>query len=240
MKIAILGYGKMGQMIEKILNQRNHQISAIIDNETDWEQKIQAFKTSDAAIDFSQPDAAVPNIMRAFGNAVPIVVGTTGWHNNLEEVKNACSKYNGRLLYSANFSIGVNVFFRLNQYLTALLSENQDYKVSLEEIHHVHKKDAPSGTAIRLANDIIDNSSNYNNWKLTPCELLQNTISVTAIRKDEVPGTHKVVWKSDVDEIEIKHTAHNREGFALGAVIAAEWLAKKSIGIYTFDQCLSL
>lgn len=230
----------MGRMIENVVCRRSHQISAIIDNDTDWKQKIQDFKTSDVAIDFSQPDAAVSNIMRAFENAVPIVVGTTGWHSNLEDVKNACTKYDGRLLYSANFSIGVNLFFRLNQYLTNLLSENQDYSVSIEEIHHIHKKDAPSGTAIHLANDIINISPQLDDWQLTPNKSESNILPINAIRKDEVPGTHKVTWKSSVDEIEIKHTANNREGFALGAVIAAEWLAKKSSGIYTFDQCLSL
>lgn len=238
MKIAILGYGKMGHIVEKVLRGRGHEVVAVIDNDADWQRLGGEFRQAEVAIDFSEPSAAVPNILRAFEANVPVVVGTTGWLDRLEEVRQACEAHNGRLVYGSNFSIGVNLFFKVNQLLAKLMNTQPRYHAAVEETHHIHKKDAPSGTAIHIAEDILREVDALQEWRLTPCDHTRVTLPVTAIRQGEVPGTHVVTWDSPEDTIEIRHTAHSREGFALGAVLAAEWLPLQPAGLYPFDKTL--
>lgn len=240
MKVAILGYGKMGHIVEKVLLERRHEVVAVIDNEADWQRLDREFRRAEVAIDFSEPGVAVPNMLRAFEAHVPIVVGTTGWHERLEEVRQACAAHDGRLVYGANFSIGVNIFFKVNQLLAKLMNNQDRYKVAMEETHHIHKKDAPSGTAIHLAKDIIHEVDVLKGWQLTPCDHTRVVLPVTAIREDEVPGTHVVTWDSPEDTIEIRHTAHGREGFARGAVHAAEWLVLRPSGVYPFEKTIDI
>lgn len=236
MKVAILGYGKMGHMVEKVLVERGHEVVTIIDNEENWKSNAEAFARAEVAIDFSEPKAALPNMVRAFDMHVPMVVGTTGWLDRLEEVRKRCMDASGKLVYSANFSIGVNIFFKINKMLAQLMNSQDRYRVSMEETHHIHKKDAPSGTAIHLAQDIIHEVDALKEWQLTPCDNTRVVLPITAIREGEVPGTHKIVWSSPEDTIEITHTAHGREGFALGAVLAAEWLVLQPSGVYPFEN----
>lgn len=232
MKIALLGYGKMGQVIERIALERGHEIVLRKDEFNTYE----GLSTADVAIDFSVPSAAVNNISSCFNSNVPVVSGTTGWLEHYDEMIALCKATNGGFISSSNFSLGVNLFFEFNEYLAKIMSKFDHYKVEMEEIHHDQKLDAPSGTAISLAKGIIENS-NYANWTLD--EPKKQEIHIEAIRTGTVPGTHTVTYNSEVDSIEIKHTAHNREGFALGAVIAAEWLAGKQ-GIFTMKDVLNL
>ena len=226
----------MGHMVEKVLVERGHEVVTIIDNEENWKSNAEAFARAEVAIDFSEPKAALPNMVRAFDMHVPMVVGTTGWLDRLEEVRKRCMDANGKLVYSANFSIGVNIFFKINKMLAQLMNSQDRYRVSMEETHHIHKKDAPSGTAIHLAQDIIHEVDALKEWQLTPCDNTRVVLPITAIREGEVPGTHKIVWSSPEDTIEITHTAHGREGFALGAVLAAEWLVLQPSGVYPFEN----
>ncbi len=232
MKIALLGYGKMGKVIEKIALERGHEIVLKKSSETTF----QGLENADVAIDFSIPEAAINNIAASLNAGIPIVCGTTGWLADYDKMVALCQENNGAFIYSSNFSLGVNIFFEMNDYLAKIMSKFNQYKVSMEEIHHTQKLDAPSGTAITLANGIISNSD-YTNWTLeTPAE---NQILIDAKRIENVPGTHSVFYQSTVDTIEIKHTAHNREGFALGAIIAAEWLVGKK-GVYTMKDVLEI
>ena len=226
----------MGHMVEKVLVERGHEVVTIIDNEENWKSNAEAFARAEVAIDFSEPKAALPNMVRAFDMHVPMVVGTTGWLDRLEEVRKRCMDANGKLVYSANFSIGVNIFFKINKMLAQLMNSQDRYRVSMEETHHIHKKDAPSGTAIHLAQDIIHEVDALKEWQLTPCDNTRVVLPITAIREGEVPGTHKIVWSSPEDTIEITHTAYGREGFALGAVLAAEWLVLQPSGVYPFEN----
>lgn len=230
----------MGHIVEKVLQEGGHEIVAVIDNLDDWQRYAEDFKKADVAIDFSEPSAAVPNMSRAFEANVPIVVGTTGWLDRLDEVKTLCAAHNGRLVYGANFSIGVNIFFKVNQLLAKLMNTQDRYRAAVEETHHIHKKDAPSGTAIHIAQDILHEVEALQEWKLTPCDHTCVVLPVTAIREDEVPGTHVVTWSSPEDDIEIRHTAHGREGFALGAVHATEWLVDQPAGVYRFEETIAL
>lgn len=232
MKIALLGYGKMGKVIERISLERGHEIVLKKDEFNSYD----GLSTADVAIDFSVPSAAVNNISASFNANVPVVSGTTGWLEHYDEMIALCNEKKGGFISSSNFSLGVNIFFGLNEYLAKIMNQFDSYKVSMEEIHHIHKLDAPSGTAISLAKGVIENS-NYANWTLE--EAQSNEIHIEAKRIGEVPGTHTVNYDSVIDSIEIKHTAHNREGFALGAVIAAEWLAGKQ-GIFTMKDVLNL
>ena len=232
MKIALFGYGKMGKMIEQLALDRGHQIVAKVDIDT---TEID-FANIDVAIDFSMPDAAFGNISSCIENKVPIISGTTGWLDNYDNAITLCEEKKGAFIYASNFSLGVNVFFELNAYLGRMMKNLNQYRVAMEEIHHTQKLDAPSGTAITLAEGIIANT-NYQNWKLG--EPSENEISINSKREGSVPGTHTVDYTSEVDSIEIKHTAHNREGFALGAVIAAEWLHGKT-GVFTMKNVLGL
>ena len=239
MNVAILGYGKMGHIVERVLRERNHEVVAVIDNLDDWQTNAEDFRKAEVAIDFSEPSAAVPNMLRAFEAKVPIVVGTTGWLDRLEEIRQACAAHEGRLVYGSNFSIGVNIFFKVNQLLAKLMDSQPRYTAAVEETHHIHKKDAPSGTAIHIAQDILSEVKALQEWKLTPCDHTRVVLPVTAIREDEVPGTHVVTWDSPEDTIEIRHTAHGREGFALGAVHAAEWIVSQPAGAYPFERTLT-
>ena len=232
MKIALLGYGKMGKVIEKIALERGHEIVLKKLSASSYE----GLSNADVAIDFSVPESAVCNISECFDTNVPVVCGTTGWLDQYDEMVSLCKEKNGSFIYASNFSLGVNIFFELNDYLAKIMSKIDQYKVSMEEIHHTQKLDAPSGTAITLAKGIIENST-YKNWTLNNPEV--NEIKIDAKRIENVPGTHSIFYDSNVDQIEIKHTAHNREGFALGAVIAAEWTMNKK-GVFTMKDVLSL
>ena len=232
MKIALLGYGKMGKVIERIALERGHEIVL----KKDESNTFDGLSIADVAIDFSVPSAAVDNISNCFHANVPVVSGTTGWLEHFDEMVALCNEKQGGFISSSNFSLGVNIFFELNEYLAKIMSQFDSYKVTMEEIHHTQKLDAPSGTAISLAKGVIENS-NYANWTMDQAK--NNEIHIEAKRIGDVPGTHSVTYNSIVDSIELKHTAHNREGFALGAVIAAEWLAGKK-GIYSMKDVLNL
>lgn len=231
MKIALLGYGKMGQTIERIALERGHEIVLKKDEFNTYEGLFNA----DVAIDFSIPTVAVTNISSCFHSNVPVISGTTGWLEHYDEMVALCTAKNGAFISSSNFSLGVNLFFGLNDYLAKMMAKFDSYRVEMEEIHHTQKLDAPSGTAISLAKGVIENS-NYTSWTLDKPESEQ--IPIDAIRTENVPGTHTVSYISEVDTIEIKHTAHNRDGFALGAVIAAEWIVGKK-GIFTMKDVLN-
>ncbi len=232
MKIALLGYGKMGKVIEQIALKRGHEIILKKTSTNSFE----GLANADVAIDFSTPDVAVCNISTCLNTNIPIVSGTTGWLSEYDAMVALCQSNNGAFIYGSNFSLGVNLFFELNSYLAKMMAKFNQYKVSIEEIHHTQKLDTPSGTAISIANGIIENSG-YSSWSLEKSNELE--IKIDAKRIDSIPGTHSVFYNSDVDTIEIKHIAHNREGFALGSVIAAEWLVGKS-GIFTMKDVLQL
>lgn len=232
MNIALFGYGKMGKMIEQVALGKGHTIVAKIDlHTTDID-----FSNMDVAIDFSMPNAAFKNITNCFEHNVPIISGTTGWLEDYESALALCKEKKGAFIYTSNFSLGVNIFFELNAYLGKMMKNMNQYQVAMEEIHHTQKLDAPSGTAITLAEGIIENT-NYTNWKLDKAN--EVGIPITSKRIDKVPGTHTVTYENSVDSIEIKHTAHNREGFAQGAVIAAEWIIGKT-GVFKMKDVLGI
>ena len=232
MKIALLGYGKMGQTIERIALERGHEIVLKKDEFNTYE----GLSNADVAIDFSIPTVAVSNISSCFHANVPVISGTTGWLEHYDEMAALCTAKNGAFISSSNFSLGVNLFFELNEYLAKMMSKFDSYQVEMEEIHHTQKLDAPSGTAISLAKGVIENSA-YTKWTLDNPK--PNEIHIEAKRIENIPGTHTVTYNSVVDSIEIKHTAHNRDGFALGAVIAAEWIVGKK-GVFTMKDVLEL
>ncbi len=232
MKIALLGYGKMGKAIEKVALSRGHEIVLRKTSSTSFD----GLALADVAIDFSIPDAAVCNISKCFDTNIPIVCGTTGWLSEYDEMVALCEAKKGAFIYGSNFSLGVNLFFELNEYLAKMMSKFNQYKVEIEEIHHTQKLDIPSGTAISLAEGVFKNSE-YTNWVLENPS--NNEIQIDAKRIENVPGTHSITYNSEIDSIEIKHTAHNREGFALGAVLAAEWIVGKK-GIFSMKDVLNL
>lgn len=234
MKIALLGYGKMGQEIEKIATARGHEV---ILRKTE-NNNFDGLKNTDVAIDFSVPTAAITNISAAINDNVPVVSGTTGWLDDYDAITELCQNKNGAFLYASNFSLGVNIFFELNKKLAQLINQTDGYRVEVEEIHHTQKLDAPSGTAITLTQDIIANT-HYNNWVLMPDEVTENDIPITAKRIEKAPGTHSITYTSEVDKISIEHEAFSRQGFALGAVIAAEWLIGKK-GVFSMKDVLGL
>ncbi|MCA0957761.1 4-hydroxy-tetrahydrodipicolinate reductase [Muricauda ruestringensis] len=232
MNIGLFGYGKMGKKIEQIAQDRGHTITAKI-NDSSQEVDYSAF---DVAIDFSAPEAAFKNITRCFEHKVPVISGTTGWLEKYEDAIEICNANQSAFIYASNFSLGVNIFFELNKKLAQMMAGLDQYRVSMEEIHHTQKLDAPSGTAITLAEGIISNST-YNKWKLN--ESGDHIVPIKSIREGMVPGTHTISYGSAVDTIQIKHEAHNREGFALGAVIASEWIQGKE-GVFTMKDVLNL
>ena len=233
MKIALLGYGRMGKTIASYAQQRNHKIVYILDKE----QEEGSLSEADVAINFSVPEAAVSNIKAALEQKIPVVSGTTGWLEKYEEVVTFCKTQQSAFLYASNFSIGVNLFFKINQFVAQLMHPHQSaYQTEIQEIHHIHKLDAPSGTAITIAEGIIK-ETDYTGWELDKAS--QGTLPIEALREGEVPGTHTVHYRSEIDQISIKHKAYKRDGFALGAVIAAEWLAGKE-GIFSMDDVLKI
>ncbi len=232
MKIALVGYGKMGKIIDEISQSRGHEVVARLKETPNRE----SLKDADVVIEFSNPEAAFENIKVCLENKIPVICGTTGWLDKKPEIERIAVEQNSAFLYGSNFSLGVNLFFAINEKLAKLMNNVDEYQCQLEEIHHIHKKDAPSGTAISIAEGIIENSK-YEAWKLD--ETKDKELGIFAIRVDEVPGTHSVFYRSEVDEIEIKHTAFNRNGFALGAVIAAEWIVGKQ-GVFSMKDVLGL
>ena len=236
MKIALLGYGKMGHTIEKIALERNHEVVLKINDENLEDLTIENIRKADVVIEFTNPDSAVENILFCLQNHVPVVCGTTGWLDKLNIIEDKCKELNGAFLYASNYSIGVNIFFEVNKKLAALMNPHAAYNVSIEEIHHTHKKDAPSGTAITLAEQVIGASGKKNKWVNAQTEDYDQ-LSIISKRIDEVPGTHSVKYSSPIDDIEIIHTAHNRDGFAQGAVLAAEFIIGKK-GIFSMKEVL--
>jgi 4-hydroxy-tetrahydrodipicolinate reductase len=236
MKIAIAGYGKMGKTIESIAKDFGHKIVAVVDTEKDWETKNKEIGQADVIIEFTMPSAAPSNIRRCFNLNIPVVSGTTGWHDQTEIIKKECLATNNTLLTAPNFSIGVNIFFYLNRYLAKIMNRMYQYDLLLEEVHHQHKLDSPSGTAKLLADDLISLIERKESWinsKSNDTKVLQ----VISTRLGEVPGTHLIRYFSDFDEIEIKHTAVNRLGFARGALMAAERIKDKK-GFFTFTDLM--
>ena len=238
MRIALLGYGKMGHEIEQIALDRGHQVVLKVDANNAMSFFPNLLSGADVAIEFSTPASAVSNIHTCFDANVPVVVGTTGWLDKLDEVKRACNEKQGSLFYASNFSIGVNIFFKLNEFLARMMAGQPDYDVSMREIHHVHKLDSPSGTGISLANQVISNLGRKTKW-VEGEATCKDDLSIISEREGEVPGTHIVKYASDVDDIEIMHKAHSRKGFALGAVLAAEWLPGKK-GVFGMNDMLKL
>jgi len=237
MKIALIGYGKMGKEIEQIAIFRGHEIVLKINSNNLQEFTVDNLKKADVAIEFTTPNAVLKNIYTCFDAGIPIVVGTTAWYKHLDEVKKYCAQKNASLLYASNFSVGVNLFFALNKKLAELMAPYKEYDVMIEEIHHTQKLDAPSGTAISLANDILAVHPTKKKWSLDKSD--EQTLLIKAKRIDPCPGTHSIKYSSEIDDIEIIHTAHNRKGFATGAVIAAEWLIGKK-GVYTINDVLNI
>ena len=232
MKIAVLGYGRMGKEIEKIAISRGHEI--LIKKDID---ALIDITLADVAIDFSEPGSAFNNISDCIKNNVPVISGTTGWLDKYEDAVILCKKEKGAFIYASNFSLGVNIFFELNKQLAKMMRNLEDYRIYMEEIHHTKKLDAPSGTAITLAEGIIENSSKEN-WELGENTSEEN-IPIVAKRIPDVPGTHAVLYRSEVDSLEIKHTAHSRKGFALGAIVASEWILGKT-GVFSMKDVLNI
>ncbi len=236
MKIALLGYGKMGKIIEKIALDRKHEIVLKIGSENLHELTTENMQLADVAIEFSKPDTVLNNIELCFNAGVPVVVGTTGWYDELPRIKELCLQNENAIVYGTNFSVGVNLFFHINRQLAKLMNNYPYYEVQVEEIHHTQKLDAPSGTAITIAEGIIENLDNKNGWvnivtadgtAAAEENVKNDELLIESFRIESVPGTHTVIYDSEVDTIEFKHTAHNRNGFALGAVLAVEWIKDK-------------
>jgi 4-hydroxy-tetrahydrodipicolinate reductase len=244
MKLALLGYGKMGKIIEKIATDRKHEIVLRIDYDNLHELTAENLQKADVAIEFSTPATVLGNIDSCLKAGVPIVVGTTGWYNELQQVKQQCERGNNSLIYASNFSVGVNIFFHVNRVLAKLMNNYPYYEVQVEEIHHSLKMDSPSGTAITIAEGIIENLDSKKEWvnvltadgaETADDNIKNDQLLIESFRIDSVPGTHTVIYDSEVDTIEFKHTAHNRNGFALGAVLAAEWIRDKK-GFYSVQD----
>jgi 4-hydroxy-tetrahydrodipicolinate reductase len=252
MKIALIGYGKMGHIIEQIALNRGHQVVATIDIDNQQDFDSEAFRSADVAIEFTRPQTAVENVRRCFQQGVPVVCGTTGWYAALPEVSAECVERHSALFYASNFSIGVNLFLAANKYLAHLMNRFETYDVRMDETHHIHKLDSPSGTAITLAEAIVSELDRKQGWvetaaptpqpnidKQLPATAPADRMGITAYRRDEVPGTHTVIYDSEVDTITFTHEAKSRAGFALGAVVAAEFLAGKQ-GVFTMSDLLKL
>lgn len=238
LRIALVGYGKMGKAIEEIAVEKGHEVVLKISSANKQELTAEKLKQADVAIEFTGPEHAVANILLCLEAGVPVVCGSTGWLEKLNEVEAYCKQKNGSFLYASNFSIGVNIFFELNRKLAALMANQPAYTVSIEEIHHTHKKDAPSGTAITLAEQAIQQLPGKNSWVNTAVAH-RHEIPIVSKRIDPAPGTHSVKYSSAVDDIEIIHTAHNRQGFAGGAVLAAEYIFDKK-GIFHMKDVLQI
>ena len=236
MKIALIGYGKMGKIIEKIATDRKHEIVLKIEYDNLHELTTENLQKADVAIEFTTPSSVLINIKHCFDAGVPVVVGTTGWYEHLPELKAQCEQGDNSLIYASNFSVGVNIFFHINRMLAKMMNNYPYYEVQVEEIHHTQKLDSPSGTAITIAEGIIENLDSKNSWaniliadnhNVDDDNIKNDQLLIESHRIDSVPGTHTVIYDSEVDTLEFKHTAHNRNGFALGAVLAAEWIKDK-------------
>ena len=237
MNIALFGYGKMGQAIERIAVMRGHHIALKINAESRTGMDAKSFAGCDVVIEFTHPEAAAENVTLCLEAGIPVISGTTGWNEELPAVTALCERLHGALLVASNFSIGVNLFFALNRQLARLMQPHTEYRIQVEETHHTHKKDAPSGTAISLAQDIIAENTAYTGWQLGN-DAAEGNIPIEAHRKEGVPGTHSITYSSGIDDICIEHTAHSREGFAMGAVLAAEFIAGKR-GVFTMKDVLA-
>ncbi len=237
MRIALLGYGKMGKAIEEIALQKGHSVALKIDDQNLDDLTKENIRKADVAIEFTTPESAAQNILLCFDAGIPVVCGTTGWLAQMNLIKEKCIEANGSFLYASNFSIGVNIFFEINKKLALLMKHQPNYDVSIEEIHHIQKKDAPSGTAVTLAEEIISTSGEKNKWVNNMSEN-KNELSIVSKRLDAVAGAHIVRYASDIDDMEIMHTAHNRKGFAAGALLAAEFIYNKK-GIFTMGDVLN-
>ncbi len=238
MKIALIGYGKMGRAIEEVALQRGHSVELKIDIDSLGEFTKKNLQSCDVAIEFTGPHSAKSNILNCIAAGLPVISGSTGWLDEWDEVENACKANNGSFLYASNFSVGVNIFFELNKKLAQLMSSRKDYEVSIEETHHTQKKDAPSGTAITLAEQVLQDIPGKKKW-VNQSSANSDELTITSKRIDPAPGTHVVKYSSVIDDIEIIHTAHNRQGFALGAVLAAEYIHNKK-GIFSMKEILGL
>ncbi len=238
MKIALIGYGKMGMAIEDIALQKGHEVVLKINIENTEDLTMENLRKADVAIEFTGPESAYDNLVKCMDAGVPVVCGSTGWLEKWEAIKNLCKQKDGSLIYASNYSIGVNLFFEVNKYLGRLMAEYDDYNVSLEEIHHTQKKDAPSGTAITLAEQVLENIKIKTRW-VNQVSGKADELEIISERVDPAPGTHKVKYSSPIDDIEIIHTAHNRQGFAGGALKAANFLKDKK-GIFTMKDVLGL
>jgi 4-hydroxy-tetrahydrodipicolinate reductase len=239
LKIGLFGYGKMGRAIEALAPENGVEIAWKISRNNQPELTPALLWQADVVIEFTRPDAAFDNVKSCLEAGVPVVSGTTGWLDRLPEAQALCRQQQGALLWSSNFSVGVNLFFALNARLAEMMNTRPEYAPALTEIHHIHKLDAPSGTAVTLLNDLLARIDRFSDWELTPGSPHPGTIPVTAVREGEVPGTHIVRWASPVDEIVIEHRAHSRSGFANGAILAAKWLAGKT-GVFTMTDVLGL
>ena len=239
MKSALLGYGKLGKTIERLARERGHEIVLIVDENNRTRCTDEQLKQADVAIEFTMPAVAVENYNWCFRNRVPVVSGTTGWLEKWDEVVTACERSGGTFFYASNYSIGVNIFFHLNRWLTQTMARFSNYKVSLEETHHIHKLDAPSGTAITLAEGILKEHPEYTSWKLDEGQVKVGELPIKAKREGEVPGIHSVTYQSGVDEIQICHSAYSRDGFAQGAVMAAEFLVGKQ-GVFGMEDLIKI
>ncbi|HAD13007.1 MAG TPA: 4-hydroxy-tetrahydrodipicolinate reductase [Saprospirales bacterium] len=239
MKIGLLGYGKMGKAIDEIATARSIEVVWRIGSKELAALTPETIRQADVVIEFTRPEAAFKHVMLCLEAGVPVVSGTTGWQEQLPEAEAFCRQTNGSMLWASNFSVGVNLFFAVNQFLAQLMAKRPEYAASLTEIHHIHKLDAPSGTAITIANDVIAAADRYQSWQLLPAKCLPEQLPITALREGEVPGTHQILWQSAIDEISIEHKAHSRTGFASGALLAAEWLQHKR-GVFRMSDVLGL
>lgn len=238
MKIALIGYGKMGKAIEQVALQRGHIVTLKIQRNNPGDFTPENITEADVVIEFTSPESAFENVSKCLNAGVPVVCGSTGWQDKLENAKAICQKQNTAFIWASNFSVGVNIFFELNKKLAILMKGRSDYEVRIEETHHTQKKDAPSGTAITLAEQVIELTSSKKQWHKGETTN-KNDLPVISFREEGVPGTHVIQYSSAIDDIEIKHTAHNREGFALGAVLAAEFVAGRK-GIFTMNDVLNI
>ena len=239
MKIVILGYGKMGHEVEQVALQRGHEVVYRIDTEQDWYRNIDGIADCDVVIEFSTPATAIANIEKCFELDIPMVIGTTGWYTHLDDIKKRCENEGHTIFYAPNFSIGMNFVMNLNKQM-ARFAQKYDYQLDITETHHIHKLDKPSGTAVKLAEDIIDNNDNYEYWTLDDEDTQENDdkiLRINAIREGEVFGIHEINALSDCDEITLRHEAFSRKGFATGAVIAAEFIQDKK-GVFTMNDLL--
>lgn len=237
--IGIIGYGKMGKEIESLAREQGHQVVVIIDNEDDWHLKGHLLQQADVAIEFTTPQQAPKNIEKCFELGTAVVCGTTGWYHELPRISELCLQTGQTLFYAPNFSIGVNIFFEVNRKLAGLMSDFSHYAIKITETHHTRKLDAPSGTAVHLANDIINQRTDLQSWVLAENRKQETEIPIEAVRINDVPGTHKLSYHSDIDSIDIQHTAHSRKGFTQGTLLAAAWVAKKK-GVFTMKDLLNL